>query len=424
MRVKLLARCAHARLPPETFLISATRLGGRHGYDAAGAPSHHGRRGHRVHEGAEPRAAGRAGQGSRLPRRRRKTAALADALVEEALRDPGAVEIGHADGLRWTVGARRAAGRATAPGRGRSSPTTCSWSPVRPAASSRRSPPTWQPPRAARSTCSTSCPRPTRPTPTSRASRRPRRPQARARRAHARGAASKPTPELVERELARIERAARRSTRSRRSRRPAAPRTATRSTSPTPTRSAPSSSRSRRAQRPHRRAAPRGRPRDQPLPARQAAAGVRPRLRRQGRRLVQPPAGAAARLRARRGRRLLLDRRAVRQRRPDRLRAPPTTCCARRSRSSAPRPATRRRDRLDGLGEHRDGEPRLDPEGHGDGRHRHAAAASRHPGGPPRADRARPAARSSSPGALGVLAEERHATAGSTRRVPTPRPAR
>ena len=34
----------------------------------------------------------------------RKTAALADLLVEETRRDPGAVEVGHADGRRWSVG--------------------------------------------------------------------------------------------------------------------------------------------------------------------------------------------------------------------------------------------------------------------------------------------------------------------------------
>jgi NAD(P)-dependent dehydrogenase (short-subunit alcohol dehydrogenase family) len=36
----------------------------------------------------------------------RKTAALADALIEETLRDPGAIEIGRADGRRWAVGLR------------------------------------------------------------------------------------------------------------------------------------------------------------------------------------------------------------------------------------------------------------------------------------------------------------------------------
>jgi NAD(P)-dependent dehydrogenase (short-subunit alcohol dehydrogenase family) len=34
----------------------------------------------------------------------RKTAALADLLIEETLRDPGVVEVGHADELRWSVG--------------------------------------------------------------------------------------------------------------------------------------------------------------------------------------------------------------------------------------------------------------------------------------------------------------------------------
>ena len=33
----------------------------------------------------------------------RKTAALADILIDETLLDPGAVEIGYADGLRWSV---------------------------------------------------------------------------------------------------------------------------------------------------------------------------------------------------------------------------------------------------------------------------------------------------------------------------------
>ena len=34
----------------------------------------------------------------------RKTAALADTLIAEALADPGCVEIGHLDDLRWGVG--------------------------------------------------------------------------------------------------------------------------------------------------------------------------------------------------------------------------------------------------------------------------------------------------------------------------------
>ncbi len=101
LRVKLLATTMRAL--PEAFLVSATRLGGRHGYDDAGATS--------VMGGAVT------GFTKALARERtdafvkavdfgpsRKTAAYADTLLEETLRDPGAVEIGHADGLRWSVG--------------------------------------------------------------------------------------------------------------------------------------------------------------------------------------------------------------------------------------------------------------------------------------------------------------------------------
>jgi NAD(P)-dependent dehydrogenase (short-subunit alcohol dehydrogenase family) len=88
-----------------TFLVSATRLGGYHGYDEAGALA--------------PLGGAVTGFTKAYARERpdllakavdfgttRKTAALADALLEETLHDPGAVEIGRADGLRWTVGLR------------------------------------------------------------------------------------------------------------------------------------------------------------------------------------------------------------------------------------------------------------------------------------------------------------------------------
>ena len=107
LRVKLLAvvmRELAEQIEGEgTFLIAGTRLGGRHGYDDAGATS----------------AMGGAVTGfvKSLARERsealvkavdfppsRKTAALADLLIEETLRDPGAVEVGHADELRWAVG--------------------------------------------------------------------------------------------------------------------------------------------------------------------------------------------------------------------------------------------------------------------------------------------------------------------------------
>jgi hypothetical protein len=86
-----------------TFLISATRLGGLHGYDEAGA--------------ADPVGGAVSGFTKAYKREKpnatvkvidfeasRKTSALADLLLEETLLDPGAVEIGYKDGRRWTIG--------------------------------------------------------------------------------------------------------------------------------------------------------------------------------------------------------------------------------------------------------------------------------------------------------------------------------
>ena len=100
LRVKLLA--AAMRMIGDAFLVSATRLGGRHGYDAEGATS--------VMGGAV------SGFTKALAREReqqlvkvvdfgasRKPSSLAERLIEETLRDPGAVEIGYADDMRWTV---------------------------------------------------------------------------------------------------------------------------------------------------------------------------------------------------------------------------------------------------------------------------------------------------------------------------------
>ena len=88
---------------PGSFLISATRLGGLHGYDAAGA--------------CDPLGGAVTGFTKAFKREKsqatvkvidfepsRKTSSLADLLLEETLRDPGAVEIGYRDGQRWTVG--------------------------------------------------------------------------------------------------------------------------------------------------------------------------------------------------------------------------------------------------------------------------------------------------------------------------------
>jgi NAD(P)-dependent dehydrogenase (short-subunit alcohol dehydrogenase family)/acyl carrier protein len=87
---------------PDTFLVSATRLGGQHGYDEAGAVA--------------PMGGAVAGFTKTYRRERpdalvktvdfeaeRTAAEVAETLVAETLRDPGAVEIGCKGGLRWTV---------------------------------------------------------------------------------------------------------------------------------------------------------------------------------------------------------------------------------------------------------------------------------------------------------------------------------
>ena len=88
---------------PGTFLVSATRLGGQHGYDEAGAVA--------------PLGGAVTGFTKTYRRERldaivkavdfeadRKAAEVAELLIEETLRDPGVVEVGYKGGLRWTVG--------------------------------------------------------------------------------------------------------------------------------------------------------------------------------------------------------------------------------------------------------------------------------------------------------------------------------
>ena len=86
-----------------TFLVSATRLGGQHGYDEAGA--------------ASPMGGAVSGFAKAYKRERpdavikvvdfasdRNPWEITTLLIDEALCDPGAVEIGYKDGLRWAVG--------------------------------------------------------------------------------------------------------------------------------------------------------------------------------------------------------------------------------------------------------------------------------------------------------------------------------
>jgi NAD(P)-dependent dehydrogenase (short-subunit alcohol dehydrogenase family) len=85
-----------------SFLVSATRLGGRHGYGGDGA--------------ADPVGGAVAGFTKTFSRERpaalvkvvdlpvdRKTAAHAEALIAETLADPGVIEVGLADGRRFSV---------------------------------------------------------------------------------------------------------------------------------------------------------------------------------------------------------------------------------------------------------------------------------------------------------------------------------
>ncbi len=88
---------------PGTFLVAATRLGGQHGYDDAGAFAPLGgavtgftKTYKRERLDALVKAIDFAPQGA--------PSELAEILLQETLRDPGAVEIGYKGGLRFAVG--------------------------------------------------------------------------------------------------------------------------------------------------------------------------------------------------------------------------------------------------------------------------------------------------------------------------------
>jgi acyl transferase domain-containing protein/NAD(P)-dependent dehydrogenase (short-subunit alcohol dehydrogenase family) len=109
LRVRLKALYATMRVLYEqvgqagTFLVSATRLGGQHGYDPAGAVA--------------PLGGAVVGFTKTYKRERmdalvkavdfapeRSAKEVAQALIDETLHDPGAIEIGYRGGQRWTVG--------------------------------------------------------------------------------------------------------------------------------------------------------------------------------------------------------------------------------------------------------------------------------------------------------------------------------
>ncbi|MFO7680004.1 MAG: SDR family NAD(P)-dependent oxidoreductase [Chloroflexota bacterium] len=95
---------------PNTFLVSATRLGGLHGYGDAGATAPLGgavagfTKAYNMEQALRPEGAG---EGVTVKvvdfEVSRKTAEPAETLIAETLFDPGVVEVGHKDGLRYTV---------------------------------------------------------------------------------------------------------------------------------------------------------------------------------------------------------------------------------------------------------------------------------------------------------------------------------
>ena len=107
VRIKLLytsMRALYEQIAaPGSFLVSATRLGGQHGYDNAGAVA--------------PLGGAVVGFTKTYKRERAQATVkavdfntqvsaseVADALINETLNDLGAVEIGYNNGLRWTIG--------------------------------------------------------------------------------------------------------------------------------------------------------------------------------------------------------------------------------------------------------------------------------------------------------------------------------
>ncbi|HNV14131.1 MAG TPA: hypothetical protein PKL63_05665, partial [Dermatophilaceae bacterium] len=102
-RVKRLYTTMRRMWDDAPFLVSATRLGGRHGYDAPGAVAPMGGAVTGFTKSYKKERPDTLVKAVDFPASR-KTAAIADVLIEETLRDPGAVEVGRLEGQRWGVG--------------------------------------------------------------------------------------------------------------------------------------------------------------------------------------------------------------------------------------------------------------------------------------------------------------------------------
>ena len=101
-RVKVLYAVMRHLWANDAFLVSATRLGGHHGYSTGGATSVLGGAVTGFTKSYKKERPGALVKAVDLPVDRR-TAAVADLLVEETLRDPGCVEIGRVDGHRFGI---------------------------------------------------------------------------------------------------------------------------------------------------------------------------------------------------------------------------------------------------------------------------------------------------------------------------------
>jgi NAD(P)-dependent dehydrogenase (short-subunit alcohol dehydrogenase family)/acyl carrier protein len=105
IRVKLLYATVRAMYGQTPFLVAATRLGGQHGYDEARAFAPFGGAATgfaKTYKRERPEALVKAVDFEPD----RDAGEIAATLIEETLRDPGAVEIGYQSDLRWTVGLR------------------------------------------------------------------------------------------------------------------------------------------------------------------------------------------------------------------------------------------------------------------------------------------------------------------------------
>ena len=107
IRVKLLyttMRTLYRQIAvPGRFLMSATRLGGQHGYDEAGAVAPLGGAVvgfTKTYKREQPEVLAKAVDFEP----RRSASEIAEILIGETLSDPGAVEVGYKQGMRWTVG--------------------------------------------------------------------------------------------------------------------------------------------------------------------------------------------------------------------------------------------------------------------------------------------------------------------------------